>query len=138
MLAMYVVLESYLGMVADDPTAYEGQEGFDFLRSVPTTWDETRVPVATPGERVTVARRKGDDWWVGTINDSVGRNVVLTLDWLPAGEYEATLYSDAADAGVNPNHLVREVRRVKSGDRVEIRLAPGGGQVMRLRKLLNF
>jgi alpha-glucosidase len=134
MLAMYVVLESYLGMVCDDPTAYEGQEGFDFLRAVPTTWDETRVPVASPGERVTIARRKGDEWWVGTINNSAGREVDLRLDWLPSGKYEATIYGDAPDAGVNPNHLVKEVRKVNAGDSVVLRLAPGGGQVMRLRK----
>ena len=134
MLAMYVVLESYLGMVCDDPTAYAGQEGFDFLRVVPTTWDETKVPVAIPGERVTVARRKGDDWWVGTINDSVGREVPLRLDWLSSGTYEATIYEDAQDADVNPNHLVREVRTVRPGDSVVLRLAPGGGQVMRLKR----
>jgi alpha-glucosidase len=134
MLAMYVVLESYLGMVCDDPTAYEGQVGFDFLRAVPTTWDETRVPVAIPGERVTVARRRGDEWWVGTINNGVAKEVELRLDWLPAGtSYEATIYSDAPDAGINPNNLVREVRRVKAGDSIVVRLAPGGGQVMRLR-----
>ncbi len=139
MLAMYVVLESYLGMVCDDPTAYEGQEGFDFLRAVPTTWDETRVPVAIPGERVTVARRKGEEWWVGTINNGVGREVELRLDWLPKeATYEATVYGDASDAGANPNHLVKEVLRVRAGDPVVVRLAPGGGQVMRLRKVLNF
>jgi alpha-glucosidase len=135
MLAMYVVLESYLGMVCDDPTAYEGQEGFDFLRAVPTTWDETKVPVAIPGERVTMARRKGDEWWVGTINNGVGREVELRLDWLaPGTSWEATIYGDASDSGVNPNHLVREVRRVRAGEPVVVRLAAGGGQVMRLKR----
>ncbi len=138
MLAMYVVLESYLGMLCDYPEAYEGQEGFDFLRAVPTTWDESKVPAAIPGQWVTVARRKGDDWWAGTINSGVGREVELRLDWLPAGNYEVTIYSDAADAGVNPNHLVRESRKVSGGDSVVLKLAPGGGQVMRLRKVLNF
>jgi alpha-glucosidase len=138
MLAMYVVLESYLGMVCDYPDAYEGQEGFDFLRAVPTTWDETKAPVAIPGERVTVARRKGDEWWVGTINNGVSREVELRLDWLPPGKYEASMYIDAPDAGVNPNHLVRESRMVSAGDSVVLKLAPGGGQVMRLRKVLNF
>jgi alpha-glucosidase len=135
MLAMYVVLESYLGMVCDYPDAYEGQEGFDFLRAVPTTWDETKAPVAIPGERVTVARRKGDDWWVGTINSGVAREVSLPLSWLPAGKYEASIYRDE---GVNPNKLVRESRVVSAGDSVVLKLAPGGGQVMRLRKVLNF
>jgi alpha-glucosidase len=135
MLAMYVVLESYLGMVCDYPDAYEGQEGFDFLRAVPTTWDETKAPVAIPGERVTVARRKGDEWWVGTINSGVAREVSLPLSWLPAGKYEASIYGDE---GVNPNKLVRESRVVTAGDSVVLKLAPGGGQVMRLRKVLNF
>jgi alpha-glucosidase len=135
MLAMYVVLESYLGMVCDYPDAYEGQEGFDFLRAVPTTWDETKAPVAIPGERVTVARRKGDEWWVGTINSGVAREVRLPLGWLPPGKYEASIYGDA---GMDPNGLVRESRVVSAGDSVVLKLAPGGGQVMRLRKVLNF
>jgi alpha-glucosidase len=102
---------------------------------VPTTWDETKVPVAIPGERVTVARRKGDEWWVGTINSGVAREVSLSLSWLPAGKYEADIYRDE---GVNPNGLVRESREVNAGDSVVLKLAPGGGQVMRLRKVLNF
>ncbi|HTR28372.1 MAG TPA: glycoside hydrolase family 97 protein [Puia sp.] len=134
MLAMYVVLESYLGMVCDDPVAYEGQEGFDFVRAVPTTWDETRVPVAIPGRLVTVARRKGNEWWIGTIGNRDGGRGELRLDWLPAGTYRATIYGDAADAGANPNHLVREVRSIKSSDGVRFTLAPGGGQVIRLTK----
>ena len=134
MLAMYVVLESYLGMVCDYPAAYEGQPGFDFVRAVPTTWDETRVPVAIPGERVTVARRKGNEWWVGTINSGVARDVVLRFGWLPPGKYVATVYSDAADAGENPNDLVKETRMVNAGDSIILRLAAGGGQVMRLRR----
>jgi alpha-glucosidase len=134
MLAMYVVLESYLGMVCDYPAAYEGQDGFDFLKAVPTTWDETRVPEAIPGERVTIARRKGDDWYVGTINNSVEKQVHLSLHWLPPGFYTATIYSDAPDAGTAPDHLRVETRTVSAGDSLLIRLASGGGQVMRLTK----
>jgi alpha-glucosidase len=134
MLAMYVVLESYLGMICDDPAAYEGQAGFDFLRAVPTTWDETRVPVAVPGERVTVARRKGGEWWVGTINSGVGKEVMLSLGWLPPGNYTAAIYSDAGD---DPNHLVVESRDVNAGDSLLLRLAPGGGQVMRLKRVAD-
>ncbi|HXB34837.1 MAG TPA: glycoside hydrolase family 97 C-terminal domain-containing protein, partial [Puia sp.] len=65
----------------------------------------------------------------------VGREVELGLDWLaPGTSWEATIYSDASDAGVNPNHLVREIRRVRAGDSVLVRLAPGGGEVMRLKR----
>jgi len=135
MLAMYVVLESYLGMVCDYPAAYEGQDGFEFLKAVPTTWDETRVPEAIPGERVTIARRKGEEWFVGTINNGVGREVSLSLSWLPPGRYTATVYSDAPDAGSAPDHLTVETRTVSAADSITLRLAAGGGQVMRLRRI---
>jgi alpha-glucosidase len=135
MLAMYVVLESYLAMVCDYPAAYEGQGGWDFLKAVPTSWDETRVPEAIPGQWVTIARRKGDEWFVGTINNSEKRQVTLSLRWLPPGRYTATVYSDAADAGANPDHLDIETRVVGPTDTLVVELAAGGGQVMRLRKI---
>ncbi|RZM18505.1 MAG: alpha-glucosidase, partial [Pedobacter sp.] len=50
MLAMYVVLENYQGMLCDDPTAYIGQPGFELLQQMPVTWDESKVPAAIPGE----------------------------------------------------------------------------------------
>jgi alpha-glucosidase len=135
MLAMYVILESYLTMVCDFPAAYEGQPGFDFIRDVPSTWDETRVPEAIPGQWACIARRKGNRWFVGTINNSAEKTVTLPLRFLPAGEYEATLYNDAPDAGAQPDHLVREVRRVRGSDSITVRLAPGGGQAIKLVRL---
>jgi alpha-glucosidase len=134
MLAMYVILESYLAMVCDYPAAYEGQDGWDFLKAVPTSWDETRVPEAVPGQWVTIARRKGDEWYAGTINNSEERQVMLPLRWLPPGRYTAVIYSDAADASVSPDHLVMETRDVGPADTLVVRLAAGGGQVIRLSK----
>jgi alpha-glucosidase len=134
MLAMYVILESYLAMVCDYPSAYEGQDGWDFLKAVPTSWDETQVPEAVPGQWVTIARRKGDEWYVGTINNSEERQVMLPLHWLSPGRYSAVVYSDAADASVSPDHLVMETRDVGPADTLVVRLAAGGGQVMRLSK----
>ncbi|HLZ86485.1 MAG TPA: glycoside hydrolase family 97 protein, partial [Puia sp.] len=107
MLAMYVVLESYLPMVCDYPAAYEGQDGFDFIKAVPSTWDETRVPTALPGQWAAIARRSGDDWWIGTINGPIARTLTIPLGFLQPGRYAATVYSDAPDAAGNPNHLVR-------------------------------
>lgn len=134
MLAMYVVMESYLNMVADYPEAYEGQPGFEFLQKVPTTWDETRVPGAEVGEYVTIARRKGSDWYVGSINNSKARTINIALDFLPTGNYTAELYSDATDAEQNPNNLNKQVKTVTKNDIIGVRLAAGGGQVMRLTK----
>ena len=83
MLAMYIVLESYLPMVCDNPAAYEGQDGFDFIRAVPGTWDETRVPIAIPGQWAAIARRKTTDWFLGAINNSTTRDARLSLSFLP-------------------------------------------------------
>jgi alpha-glucosidase len=130
MLAMYVILESYLGMVCDYPAAYEGQEGFDFIRAVPTTWDETRVPEAVPGQWVTIARRKGDKWFVGTITNGTARQVSVSLNFLPPGKYQAALYRDTDDAEKNPNNLIGETLAVQSSDTLKVTMAPGGGQVM--------
>lgn len=133
-LAMYVVIESYLGMVADYPDAYKGQPGFDFLTQVPTVWDETRVLDADVDQFVTIARRKGTDWFVGTITNSVARTIAIPLTFLAEGTYTADLYTDAPDVAENPNHLTRESRTVGRTDVLTLSLAAGGGQVMRLRR----
>jgi len=132
MLAMYVILESYLGMVCDYPAAYEGQPGFDFIKAVPTTWDETKAPAAVPGEWVTIARRKGSAWYVGTINNSTPRQVTMPLNFLSPGSYEVTIYRDADDAAAQPNHLIVETRTVQASDTLTATLAPGGGMAVRL------
>lgn len=132
MLGMYVVLENALGMVCDDPKAYEGQPGFEFVKQVPTVWDETRVPDARVGEFLTIARRSGNDWYVGSISNTKPRKLDVSLSFLPPGNYRAEIYSDASDADVNADHLVKEVREVTNKTVINAVLAPGGGQVIRL------
>ncbi len=135
MLAMYVVLESYLPMVCDNPDAYEGQIGFDFIKNIPGTWDETRVPVAIPGQWAAIARRSSTDWFLGAINSATAREAAISLSFLPPGRYEATMYSDAPDAGLHPNNLNRETRIVQATDSLTTPLAAGGGLAVRFRKL---
>ncbi|NIJ54427.1 glycoside hydrolase family 97 protein [Dyadobacter arcticus] len=132
MLAMYVVMESYLHMAADYPEAYEGQPGFDFLQKVPTTWDETRVLDAALGEVLTIARRKGKDWYIGTINNSTTRTIKVNMDFLGEGNFQAELYSDAPDPDTDPNHLTKKIKDITGKDVLEVKLASGGGQVMRI------
>lgn len=135
MLAMYVVLENYIGMVCDYPQAYEGQPGFDFLKAIPTVWDETRVLDAGVNEFITIARRKGTDWYVGTITNTSPREIAVSLNFLREGTYTAEIYSDAPDVARQPNHLNKQIRTVNPSDVLRIQLAPGGGQVIRLRRL---
>jgi alpha-glucosidase len=135
MLTMYVVLENHLTSLCDTPKAYEGQPGFEVLRTVPGTWDEIRVPLAKMNEHVTVARRSGLDWWVGSLNNGAERNLKLELDFLSEGDYQATIYTDAEDVDRNPNHLDRQVRKVTRKDIIELNLAKDGGALLHIRRL---
>jgi alpha-glucosidase len=130
MLAMYIILESYLPMVCDNPAEYEGAPGFDFIQHVPATWDETRVPFAIPARWAVIARRNKNDWWVGAINGSTAHDTTFSLDFLAPGRYEATLYSDAADITSNPNRLIRSTRIVEPTDSIRLSLTPGGGEAI--------
>jgi alpha-glucosidase len=134
MLAMYVVLENYLGMVCDYPAAYEGEPGFDFIKEVPTVWDETKVLDARPGEYIIIARRKNDDWYIGAITNSKERQLSIPLNFLDANAYLATIYSDAPDASQHPNHLLQQSKNVKRSDSLAVTLAAGGGLAVHLKK----
>jgi alpha-glucosidase len=73
--ALFVVFESPFMMVSDYPGAYEGQPELPFLSAVPASWDETRVLNAKVGDYITIARRHGKDWYVGSIAGSHGVHV---------------------------------------------------------------
>ncbi len=130
-LALYVVFDSPLMMVADYPEAYKGQKDFQFIKDVPSSWDETHVVNGKVGEFVTLARKKGDDWYLGAITNWDSREVNIPLEFLGSGQYSAEIYSDAADAGVNPKHTAIEQRRVSASTVLKMNLAPGGGVAVR-------
>jgi len=134
MLAMYVVLENYLQMVCDYPAAYEGQEGFAFIRSIPTTWDETKVLDAKVNQYITIARRKQNDWYIGTITDHTARQINISFNFLGEGNYSAEIYSDAPDTNKYPNHLLRQIKLISKKDHVSIPVTSGGGLVVHVKR----
>lgn len=134
MLAMYVVLESYLGMVCDTPKAYEGQPGFEFIRDVPTIWDRTVVLDASVNEYVVIARKKDEDWFVGAINNGKARNIDVSFDFLGKGNYTAIIYTDTEDAEVNPNKLNILQKQITPDSHLSVRLATDGGMVLKITK----
>ena len=136
MLAMYVVLESYLHMVADYPENYRGEPGAEFLSAVPTTWDETRVLDAKLNEYEVIGRRSGDDWYMGAISNHEGRSIGVKLDFLGNGEYELTWFMDGDNVAEDPNHLMKMVTTVTQNDTITLNIAPdGGGAALIFRKL---
>ncbi len=140
-LALYVVLYSPIQMVADLPENYAKHAGaFQFIRDVPTDWEESIGLAGEVGDFVAVARRErgGPDWYLGALTDEQARGLSLPLGFLEAGaSYEAEIYRDgeSADWSSNPYDLVIERRTVRSTDTLGLRLAPGGGAAVRLRKL---
>jgi alpha-glucosidase len=131
--ALYVVFESGLQMLADYPEAYEGQKELDFLRAVPNVWDETRVVTGRPGLFISVARRRGREWYLGSITGGRPMELDVPLEFLGHGDYIAEIYSDAPDAALHPQHSVKEERWVNATSVLHVRMAPDGGQAVRFR-----
>jgi alpha-glucosidase len=134
MLGMYVVLENAVQMVCDYPAAYEGQPGFEFIQAIPTTWDETKIIDASIDEFIITARRKSNDWYIGSINNHEQKNITIDLNFLAEGNYTATLFTDAKDAATNPNDLIKETHTFSKKDKIDLHLEAGGGMVMSLIK----
>jgi len=113
--------------------AYLGQPGFDFLKLVPTWWDETKVLVGRVGEVLVTARRKGTTWYLGGMSATQPRDLSLPLAFLGAGPYTAKIWQDAPDAESNPNHLSTESMTLSSADSLNVHLALDGGFVAELK-----
>jgi alpha-glucosidase len=122
-IAQYVVYESPLQMVSDDPSAYENAPGFDFIEQVPTAWDEARFISGTPETYVAVARRKGSRWYIGAMTNQEGRTVTIPLSFLGRGRLTATIWQDEA----GPDDVNRTTRSVSKRDSLTIKMSPGGG-----------
>jgi len=134
-LAMFVVYESPLQMLSDSPSAYlRDPEVMDFLGKVPTVWDETIGLEARVGDFVVVARKSGDEWYVGAMTDWTPRELDIDFGFLGAGEYRAEVYADGLNAARYAGDFTKSSFTVKTGDRFKVKLAPGGGWAARLHK----
>jgi alpha-glucosidase len=137
-LAMYVVFESPLQMLADSPSNYLREpESLEFLSAVPSVWDETRVLDARLGEFILLARRHGAEWYVGALTNWTERDMVLDLSFLGSGSFQADIYRDGPNADRVGVDYQCEKRTVSSADRVRIHLAPGGGWAARIGQEKN-
>jgi alpha-glucosidase len=127
-LAMFVVYESPFQMVADSPDIYENATGFDFVKTVPAAWDETRFLAGDIDDFVVVARRKGREWYVGAMGTEKPREISLPLDFLGDGKFRAKIHED----GAAPTALNESTRDVTRSDTLSLKLAPSGGAAVRL------
>jgi len=138
-LANFVLIYSPVVMAADLIEHYERYPGaFKFIQDVPTDWADTRVVNGAVGEYVTIARKdlNSQDWYVGAVTDGEKRTLALPLSFLDAGKtYVAEIYRDGDDADYRTEKrfsLAIEKRNVTAADTLKLKLAPGGGQAIRL------
>jgi len=136
-LAYYVVIYSPLQMAADLPENYSNKPEFQFIVDVPCDWEDTKAINGEIGEYVTIARkdRNSSDWYLGSITNERPRDLTISLDFLDdKQDYEALIYADGVDANWKTNPYPLDITNctVTSKDSIIIKLAPGGGQAIRL------
>ncbi|MGH7227266.1 MAG: glycoside hydrolase family 97 catalytic domain-containing protein, partial [Gemmataceae bacterium] len=135
-LASYVVYQNHLPMVADYPSAYRGHPGLPMLAKIPTSWDDTKALSGVVGEYIVIARRHGEDWYLGAMNDRRPRAVEVPLRFLGSGRYRAEIFADDPQEE-KVQRLVRRTEEVGAQDALKIGLASAGGYLARLTPLLR-
>lgn len=134
-LGMYIVYYSPLQMLCDAPTAYERYPDIlKFLSEVPVEWDETIALEGKAGEYAVMARKKGNDWYLGALTDWKEREIELDLSFLDGGEYEAKMFVDGVNAHRHAEDYQVKEQILKKGDKVKIKLKPGGGAAIQFMK----
>ena len=128
-MALFVVFESGLQMLADNPTLYyRNEECTRFITQVPVTWDETRVLAAQAGEYVVVAKRKGNRWFIGGITNGKTRQFDLPLNFLQQGRtYSMTSFTDGINADRQAMDYRRNESRTDAAQSLHIQMARNGG-----------
>ena len=135
-LAAYVVHDSPLTMLADNPTIYKReQECTDFIISIPNKGiEETRVLQGKVGESIIMARRAGTSWYIGGMTDWTAREITLDFDFLDNGNYEVILFKDGINADKQAEDYKQEQFTITPASKKKIRMASGGGFAMTITK----
>ena len=133
-LAEFMVFDAPFSMLCDSPSNYMSEpECTQFIASIPTVWDETKALDGKVGEYVVMARRSGEDWYVGAMTNWDARDLAIDLSFLPAGNYTIEIYKD----GINADRAARDYKKVVEDftpGKVNVHMAPGGGWAARITK----
>jgi len=133
-LAMFILIESPLPVACDSYNNYKDKDGkylpgMDFLKGLPTVWDETHGLAGEVGKYVAEVRRNGKSWYLAAISDRNGKELPVPLKFLGKGNWKVRLWEDAPDAGENAERLVENEKTVRPSDTLQLKLAPSGGMV---------
>lgn len=134
-MAMYVVYESPLQMLADSPSNYIREtECTEFIAGVPVVWDDTKVLEAKVGDYIGLARKSGNDWFIGVMSDEEAREFSIDFSFLDKGEYTIEYFADGVNAHRYASDYKIYKQKITLGDKLIVKLAPGGGWVARITK----
>ena len=134
-LATYVIFESPLNMLCDNPSNYRREaECTNFIADIPTVWDKTVALDGKVGEYVAIARQHGNDWYVGALTNWDARELTLDLSFLGEGNYTLELFKDGINADRAARDYKKEVISVPADRKVTIKMAPGGGWAAKIYK----
>ena len=134
-LAEYVIFESPLSMLCDSPVFYEREsECTSFIAEVPTVWEETVALDGKIGEYISMARRKGDIWYLGTLTNWEKRTMEIDLSFLGDGEWSAELYKDGVNAGTVASDYIKSIIAIPQDRKLSVTMAEGGGCALKIYK----
>lgn len=127
-IAMYIIYDAPLQMMSDNPSNYYKEaESASFISRIPTVWDETKGIDGKVGEYVIMARKNGNNWYIGAMTNWDSRILELDLSFLDKGLYSIEIMNDGINAHRASNDYQRQVKEVASVDKIRINMAPGGG-----------
>ena len=134
-LATYVIFESPLNMLCDNPSNYmREQECTEFIANIPTVWEETKVLDGKVSEYVAIARKHGGNWYVGALTNWDPREMELDLSFLGDGDYKLELFKDGINADRAACDYKKEILQVPANRKLKIKMAPGGGYAAKIYK----
>ena len=125
-LAMTVIYPSPLTVLCDSPQNYRGQPGVEFLRKLPTVWDETVVLEGDVAKSIVIARRSGEKWYLAAMNGDEATQLQVTLKFLGKGKWTLRSFADNA-ASTDYQAIVETSRAVDAKAVVPLSLLPAGG-----------
>ncbi|MDR0394068.1 MAG: glycoside hydrolase family 97 protein [Tannerella sp.] len=134
-LAEYVIFESPLNMLCDNPSNYRAEpECTKFIAEAPTVWDHTIALNGEIGKYVTIARQKGDVWYVGSMTNWDARSLELDLSFLGEGSFRGEVFRDGINADRVARDYKKEIIDIPAGKKLPVSMAPGGGYVVKITK----
>lgn len=127
-VAMFVVYEAPLQMLADNPSNYrKDPECTKFISRFPTVWDKTVALESKAGEYVAIARKNSNNWYIGAMTDWNPRELTIKLDFLDGKKYKLELLKDGINADRYAADYKLETLYVTAGESLKINMGPGGG-----------